>query len=599
MRNLHFTSSIQANQTQVTAFEMTYLWPVRMSAQGDLGAARQNIERNSASWLNLYADVLGNGGNWKLVEDYYASPVKTERDGIDLPATPQLGTPAPSQGRYAEFLYFHPYIHSIFYEADEQRSAKILERVDIEQLRVVLRHGDKCPEWCLQVLEVKLFLFPTDIAILAVRVAEPRACDAAGNPIAFLLSDAMDFMDYTRRVYPPYWDDQSCSWGRVPVSMKWIRRNGTELGVSDFRSVNAFENKAKLHEVPVAAHWLSLLDGFQPAPSEGDAPVHGTEGAETTTSAGLLFSQVEDDRLPILAYLAVDEPAKISQGDWLRLAYCDDFGPWSDSNGFAYSKPFLEETTKGLFYDRFWDPDRGCTTRYSFVDYAFVVVGATRDGFFRKVVRSHFRQHYLVLALLAHLQKASLLGYWSDLSKMVQQFSQAPPSLDSKVKLDKAQQRLLNDLTDFVSRFYFIEVSNQLQAKEMFDLWRSRLGIEKLFAEVVEQSKFVAAVIADRRQSEIRVAEKRQQEAIGNLTAAAQYLLPPATAAAVVALFLAVPGVSEAMKFWASGSSMIVRWEPAMRAAGIGFVVLWGLGQLALYCTGKYMERKQRKEAKG
>jgi hypothetical protein len=499
-------------------FRVTYLWPLRLTADGALKNTHDSAENGSGKWLDAYRDwIVHEDCRWTAVDDYYLDP----RRGLS------------DASRYAEFAYFHPYIHDILFRKNSKSSCRILRRCDINTARVELSNqwdNPDRPAWILDVEEIQLFLFPTNIAVLAVRMGRPRAeaapparTQSTTEQPEFQLADALDFLDYARRVYPPYWVNSApgaLAPGLVPVSFEWRSAGGDRVGAASNFGVPCqfLKHCAEERTTPVAAHWRSLLEPLKPDDGLARAKEHPN---------ALFYGQVEDDRLPQLAYLTVDDPSQISEGDWYRLAYSDGAG---NSRGFAYGQPFLrEKTATGVFYDRFWDPP-AYQSRYSCVGYAFTLVANTSPG---PPLREHMAQHYFCLALLAHLQKASLLGFWQRLSEIVTEFANTPAGQESQRRLYEAQQWLLQDLTDFVSRFYFIEVSNQLQALEIFKLWRDQLGIERLYDEVIEQSKFVAGVLETRTQAkntDAQVAMARQQT---RLSAIANGLLPPALAASI------------------------------------------------------------------
>ena len=461
------TSSVAADSIPARDFRAIFLWPLRLKPGiPELKEnARHNDKCSSAQWLGKYADwICSNSNNVWIDSGHY-------RDH-------NFRDPKPSaESRYAEFVYFHPFIQKFLYGdpfADPAKppSIRMLHRTDIRTARVQL-HKDG-PFLNFPVERIQLILFPSDVAILAVQLNQPTLPPGC-HP--FSLADAEDFLDWGRRVYPPFWS-KPAEPGKVPHSMCWCDRAGKTVGhPSDFATINP-DNPG----IPVVAHWKSLVQPLTPS------------------GGGLNFEQVEDERIPTLAFLAVDHPELVSKPDMVRLAFLDDRG---SPNAYPYSRNFLSNFESEYCYDRFWGsrstedgavraPGEG-TTRMFCTDYSFVMLGQSAS-FFTSHLSVHFEQHYFVLALIAHMQKASLLSFWDRLATVVHAFEQEQPSANSRHRFFEHLKWLLVDIADFTSRFWFTEVSNQLQAQELFDLWSKHLKTRQLFQQVTEQTSLVRDV---------------------------------------------------------------------------------------------------------
>jgi hypothetical protein len=569
------TALAESAATPVRGFEVTFLWPLRLIPDGDLKTRREDQNQVGDKWLQQYAGYIAQathqaGGR--------ASDSPVSWQPAEYFDRAKRGAPLGDQaGQYAEFVYFHPYIHRIFFERQSHTACLLLTRSDIRAVRVRLRHEDDAPVWRLTASDVRLFLFPPGIAIASVRLSGPP-CEVSRNPAAkarpFCLADALDFLDYVRHVYPPWWAvDGSCGIpGQAPPSFEWLGADGQPIGErSDFESIGPYLDHVRDNRtVPVAAHWRSFLRPLLPDPGE-----------DQRKSAGdcLYFAQLEDDRIPLLAWLSVDDPEKISPGDWFRLAFCDDHG---DSRSYPFSGPWLERTSANVFYDRFWNPP-AFNTRYACCGYAFTAVGKDSDDKFTRHVRNHMARHYYLLAVLAHLQKASLLYFWQNLSEIVQEFASAPAAKkESRQELRSNQRWLLQDLTDFVSRFYFIEVSNQLQARELFELWHRSLGIEQLYKEVRDQMEFVARVIETNYQMELVEEQTKIADQQRSLAAAANLLLPPTAAATLVAALFSIPGVPSGMASWSACVCPPIPWLASVGTGAVVFGGAWLVGRLLI-----------------
>lgn len=527
-------------------FQVILLWPVRIEPKpnGELEKARTSGTQSAGEWLGQYAEWIQANGAWQVIRDYYSDAGRQAA--------------VAEEDRYAEFSYFHPYIQRLFYggyadgpQADPRAKppVAILKRMDIRGARVVLKRQG--PKWRFDVERVNLFLFPTDVALAVIQMGGPVSEEEEKPSSPFSLADGLDFLDWVRRVYPPYFKADGTS-GGVPIKVEWLGEKDARIGdASDFECTVSYRRTVRERRVtPVAAHWKSILCPLVPA---SDGLGDGQDG--------LRYAQVEDDRIPVLAYVATDYPEAISAPDWERLAYCDS----SDDSGRSfYSPKFLDRPDQEFGYERFWEPEKGYTTRYLCTSYSFVAAGKV-DGFFNVYVRRHMEQQYLLLALLAHLQKSSLLGFWKRLSDMVHEFEAKPICAESQSELRRQKKWLLQDLTDFVSRFYFIEVSNQLQALELFDLMSKKLRTAQLMKEVIEQAEFVSKVLQEEWQEEVTTnqaklegmqAELSDQQA--RLTAVANKWLPAAVAASILGFSFALPQIDGLLQEfgWPKGKAL-------------------------------------------
>jgi|GEM_PF-3020079 len=537
-------TSAPASQIVVRDFRLILLWPMRIDACGSLRDSR-SPDKGACHWLSTYARSVASSRPWTEIPDYYRSAGRSNEP--------------PEEQRYSEFLYFHPFIQKCFY-GKQNYPVSILKRTDIQAARITLKKDQK--PWICKVERINLFLFPTDVAIVAIQLDNPVSEDPE---TLFHLSDALDFVDWVRRIYPPYFakdDGQLCA-GGTPHSVEWLGPDcKTRIGdASNFQCANAFLKVVRENRVaPVADHWRSLLEPLLP------------QGAPTARDC-LAYAQVEDDRLPVCASIGVDDPMLISEPDWIRLAFCDSS---DDSYKWPYSSKFLENFERDNCYDRFWerddDPKKRKTTRYLITGYSFLVVGRHGEPFFDNLIRQHAQQHYFILCLLAHLQKASLLSFWKRLAEMQHKFENEKATRTSKAALFEAQQWLLQDLTDFVSRFYFQEVSNQLQAIELFDLITDKLRIKNLFQDVVEQSEFVGKVMFEDWQ-------KRSTDQQAELAQLANRWLPAAFTAAFLGLSLGVPMIQDQVDKWLGGKGQF-SWTKlgiGVAFALISFLVVWGV----------------------
>src|SRR6185437_7687086 len=122
------------------------------------------------------------------------------------------------------------------------------------------------------------------------------------------------------RAYPAYWESNQQG-GNCPHKVEWLGDSGQVLASSDFEAKAKYlSSVARFRTTRLAQHWEFLL---QPLALECPGQ-----------AAALRYRLLEYYRMPFMAYLALDEPAKLTRADFVRLALVT--GP-GDPNTLPYS----------------------------------------------------------------------------------------------------------------------------------------------------------------------------------------------------------------------------------------------------------------------
>jgi hypothetical protein len=194
--------------------------------------------------------------------------------------------------------------------------------------------------------------------------------------------------------------------------------------------------------------------------------------------------QIEYYRMPVMAYLALDEPRALSRLDFMRLAFVSGAGT-AGSRG-AYAEVEDEHFEKQVCYDRFWsDSGRAPRTRYLCSGHALVVVGDAKAAFFRDAQRgvlAQFEHQHFTAFLIAHFQKAALLTFSDRLSQAMRELdvSDAPSVKRFKRTIRANYEAFLR----FTHRYWFHEISEQAQTRGLFRLTVRHLEVDALYDEV-------------------------------------------------------------------------------------------------------------------
>ena len=474
-----------------------------------------------------------------------------ERDGSTNATQLQglSGYGADNEFDYSEIVYFLSYVRDFLYGGDrkkpDKRSMRVLRRTDIEWLCIDL---DEHRKYQLKVERLEAYLFQTGVLLIVVEVKVPKPQKVKDpmpqevkdpmpqevedpkpqeeKPDFFLsLKDAMDLQNKMRMVFPRRWDDKGVP-SETPLGAAWLDSEGKLRKVSEqnYAEKSDFTTIVRKNaELPAAKHWRYLLKDF---------PLYGEDKSnEEDKSNKYAIKQIEDQRIPSMTYLAVPDPREISEWDFARIAFYDSAG---ESSVGSYSDEFLKDWDKKSAYDRFWQrtPSTGdaegvlkhnnqMRTRWLCSGYGLAVVGATADSFYTNQIAANFRHHYFRMGLIAHFQRASLLTFRDQLAEATEK---------SCSRFRDEVMKIQSNVTKFRARFWFHEVSTQLQGQEIFALWTDRLGNRAMFDQVTSD---IAAAESQLR-TEMEAAEAKWIKTIAEIGAILAVIGLVATLASLV-----------------------------------------------------------------
>jgi hypothetical protein len=425
------------NDRVVRKFNHTLLWPVQL----------RSLKREAGAGVLLYWDNLKrNPGPWTYVHDH----LLIEDESCLL--------------GYAEFVYFLPYVQRFLYGVgDEGRGAQsslyIFKRDDIKRMEVTLNKGDAPIE--LDVERARLYFFyDIDVALITIEVS------ARDVP----LNDAIELMDRLGRPYPPGW--RRADHGvHCPFDVELFGEGNTSLVKSDYGDQRKYLDLVReQRQTPLASHWEYLLTPLVPAYRPGGS---------------IKYYQLENKRIPIMTYLSFDDPRALTRGDMIRLGFAAKLGA---SDTLPYAREFLNDFEKEHCYDRYWDQDdanSGMDTRYMFCGLSFAVI--TKAGGESEEVLQQFRHQFFQIGLIAHFHKAALLSMSNRFSRAVERLNVR--SFESVKTFKRHVRETLEIFLRFNHRYWFHEISNQVQASDFFQRWSHQLGSDSLYAEVREEAR--------------------------------------------------------------------------------------------------------------
>ena len=464
-------------QPRVQHFRQVLLWPLRlMPVQGPGGAA------HARPWQILRdlsaAAEAGKASPWREVVDEFT------------------GSPDQFHERhYNEFVTFLPYVQRFLYgegrtwrgaagptdsppangkhtEADSPM--RVFRRTDVTQVRVQARPADA--PITLDIVHTDLYFFlDVDLVLLNVEVS--------ANDLS--LAQAQEILYRFGRGYPAGWDAQGLPL-HCMANVEWLDSQGTVLSRSDAQDRDLFLTHVSQKRAPrIAAHWGFLLE-----PLVGDHS--GREGQ-------LRYRQIEYYRMPLMGFLAVDNPRALTRSDFVRLALVTGAGDATQSsllnggddscNTLPYAEQHLADFETRYCYDRFWASGGAApNTRYLCSGHSMVVVGDARSEFYGcrdRGVLAQFRHQHFLLFLIAHFQKAALLMFSDRLVEALKNLTIDDPGSVRRFK--RAIRASFEGFLRFTHRYWFHEVAEQAQARALFHMTATHLGLDPLYAEVKER----------------------------------------------------------------------------------------------------------------
>lgn len=448
----------------VRAFHQILVWPLQLLPLKE----RSQIHHH---WELLERDP---SHVWKVVDDEFSTDPE-----------------AFQERHYREFVTFLPYVQRLLYGEGTKRHSmaaygespiKVYRRTDVAKVRIGFPGRDA--PILFDVRHVDLYFFyDVDVAVLAVEVS------GADLPLDIVQESLHRF----GRAYPAGWtlqgDGINC-----PRTVEWLAADGRVLAVSDYEERTRYLASVCRERAPMlAAHWQYLLSPM--------APYQAEQGG------ALRFRHLEHYRMPLLAYLAIERPEQLTRADFVRLAYASAPG---DRHELPFSDEFLATFEANHCYDRYFDAARsegGLSTRVMCCDHAFLIVGDAGRAVFTDAERGvlgQFRHQFFLLALIAHMHKAALL-MMSD--RLVQAVTRLNIEQQDTIRRFRAETRgLLEIFLRFTHRYWFHDVSDHVQTRDVFHVLVKHLGTDRLYAEIREELKDMGSYLDSdllRRQSNI------------------------------------------------------------------------------------------------
>jgi len=429
------------NEIVVRHLRHVVLWPVQLMP---LKPGVQ-VQRH---WEAL--EKVAGSCPWREVEDEFGSD------------------PGEFQERhYKECVTFLPYVQRFLYgssvgqETTRERDAsmRVFRRTDVARARLTFDDGAII---IFDVAHIDLYFFlDADVAIVAFEMY-------AGD---LTLARAQDTLFRFGRAYPAFWDAQGRG-GNCMRRVEWLDAAGEVLAASDYDERSKYLQHVSHNRAPaIAAHWEYLL---RPMVLE-----------YAGQSGPLRYRQLEYYRMPLMAFLAVEDPTELSRADFVRLGLLTRPG---DRETLPYSQASLENFEADYCDDRFWGragESVSGDTRLVVSGQLLAVVGRHDDYFFsgrETGMLGQFRHQYFLLFLIAHFHKAALLSMSDELAVAMNRLRVG--DTESVKQFKRAIRQSMEIFLRFTHRYWFHELSNQALARSVFRRLTRHLGTDAIYEEV-------------------------------------------------------------------------------------------------------------------
>lgn len=381
--------------------------------------------------------------------------------------------PAQFQERhYREFVSFLPYVQRFLYgegrslhEPADQPPGRspmhVFRRRDIARLRLTLREGQTPVD--LQIVHVDLYFFH-DLDLVQLNL-EVRADNLP-------LDTVRDILYRFGRAYPSGWEEGGDGLHNVHLA-EWLDTDGQVVAQSDAARRDKYLRFVCAHRAPcISEHWACLLRPLVLA--------HSDEPGD------LRYRLIEYHRMPVMAYLNLDQPRSLSREQWVRIGLATVLHP---DEALPVNEPTVLEFEQRYCQDRFWtDTQAGPNTRFMCSGNALTVVGDSASAFFscpERGVLAQFRHQYFLVFLIAHLHRASLLVF-SDV--LVDAVNDLDIRNDNSVRRFKRRIRAnFETFLRFTHRYWFHELSERSHVQAIYHMCSNHLRNGALYNEVRDE----------------------------------------------------------------------------------------------------------------
>ena len=452
---------VAAPETMVRHFRQILLWPLQLMP----------IQENAQ--IQKHWEVLESAGPdnpWRELSSEFT------------------GDQATFQRRhYNEFVTFLPHVQRFLYGEGLARGkggwhsespVRVFRRRDIAKAKATFRRDR--PPVTFEVGHVELYFFyDIDVVLLALELFADNLS----------LDDVQHTLYRFGRAYPLDWDADGTGTHCVD-KIEWLSADEKVLSSSDYDIEEKYLTFVSQYRSPyIASHWEFLLKPL---------------ALHYSGEPGLIrYRQIEFHRMPLMAYVAMDDPHVLTRADFIRMGLAAAPGALGV---LPYSERHLLRFERRHCYDRHWSAGGdGMDTRFVCSGRTLIAFGSAREAAFvdrETGMLGQFRHQYFLLFLIAHFHRAALLMLSDRLVIALNQLDIY--NADSVRQFKRLIRQTFEIFLRFTHRYWFHDVSDQAQARDLFHMCAENLGTEDLYNEVREEIQDMSSYLDSdtlRRQS--------------------------------------------------------------------------------------------------
>ncbi|NTU41974.1 MAG: hypothetical protein HGA78_02770 [Nitrospirales bacterium] len=364
---------------------------------------------------------------------------------------------------YSEFSYFHSYVRDALYEfnEDSQGISKYYELKGFTRKSSSITYFIQGEEksYTLDVDNISLRKFETGVGILSFSLLN-NSYDS--------IEDILIINDFGRRVYPQFIPEN----GDISVVKNKFLPDKVVLNLTGFS--------------PIEEDFFDLMDCCS---KDGKISI----GKHVTELLGdIEFVPIIDDRMYTLCWYGNERWSRELSGnryessdEWYQYIFLDGKGMGCGNDNMKTR--LIRENT----YER-WS-DYG--TLYGITRYSMMCLtdAPMSENSIQNSIRNHLQTMYFQMSIVLLAQRASILKFSADISKLSKDIEDLACQTDSEREkfnqIAKDVEILHASFIRFANRLWFSEVTAQEQGIEMYNMALKNMGLTEQMNELREEVK--------------------------------------------------------------------------------------------------------------
>jgi len=361
-----------------------------------------------------------------------------------------------AEAKYNEYVYFHEYVRRAIFSDGSEDISFYFEKAIPDEARIVLYIKGK-KSYTLPIHHISLRLFDTRVGILTIEFL---------NYDYSAVNDILYINEFGRRIYPQFIDERM----GIEKTKEIFLADRIEFYLGGEPIIEDFRCKDFLKKELRVARYISYLlgetfeDKFIPVIDDRMFTVcwYGDNGLSCCLSAK-----------------KGNEYEYESSDIWYSFIYID-----GSAGGGIANKNMQKELIKAATYQRWVETG----TLYGISRYSLVCV-TNRENFGYNIIRNHMQRIYYQMAIILLAQRASILKFSNDISKISRKIEDMKGTGEQKQfeEIPGKIRDLHSSFIHFINRLWFTEVTPQEQGIEMYNMAVKNMGLKEQLDELRDE----------------------------------------------------------------------------------------------------------------